>query len=64
MNKTPVFLITLIALTIAAVTSADAKTVLFKIKRPDRGSAVMLNPQPLPPKEKPALNPQPLPPRR
>jgi hypothetical protein len=64
MTRAQVFLISFIALTIAAVTTAEAKIALFKVKRPDRGSAVMLNPQPLPPKEKLALNPQPLPPRR
>jgi hypothetical protein len=63
MQKT-LLLLTALAITLAAITAANAKITVIKVKQSGRGSAVMLNPQPLPPKEKLALNPQPLPPRR
>jgi hypothetical protein len=64
MTKTSILLISIAAMTFAAAATADAKIVMSKVKRLDRGSTVMLNPQPLPPASKVALNPQPLPPRR
>ncbi len=64
MTKTPVFLIVLTSLTLATISTADAKISMFKFKRVSRASTVMLNPQPLPPASKVSLNPQPLPPRK
>ncbi len=63
MTKTSLILMITATVSLAAVSTADAK-IAFKFKRPDRGSIIMLNPQPLPPAGKVALNPQPLPPRR
>lgn len=63
MRNTSMLLITLAAVSFAAIGAADAK-IAFKFKRLTPGSTVMLNPQPLPPAAKVALNPQPLPPRR
>ncbi len=63
MTRSPLLLLTVTAVTLATFSSADAKIAALKAKRLRPGGAVMLNPQPLPPKDIQMLNPQPLPPR-